>query len=313
MAEAIEQFLNSSLPDTIKTTDILQLWNVMSKKGDLMYHPRKPNPQSRVYPKLASRFPQHFPQNPQPFTFTLMMAIYFVLKLVDPQLPEYDFFEPICLVGSWSDELKQQNVIKAELRNILKWHFPPVGCAENYFHDEVKHLRIPLPKEPTRWTQKLLILYEQNTIFSEHLMFDKKDALYTDDERIKFTFKEPLKTIIINHFKKKDKNYEYEATTSNILLELFLRFVREEPKTLDKQNPNFIICSEGTILKNVFDTAKLVHVGEILYYLWQEIELQFPPDTSPLQQKLLRAAKNAHPAFAAKMVNIKQNKKTNFF
>ena len=285
----------------------------MSKKGDLMYHPRKPNPQSGVYKKLASNFPQHFPQNPQPYTFTLMMIIYFVLKLIDPQLPEYDFFEPICLVGSWSEELKQQNVIKAELRNILKWHFPPVGCAENKIYDEVKYLRIPLPKEPTRWTQKLLMLYEQNEIFSEHLMFDKKDALYNDECKIKFTFKEPLKSIIIKHFERKDKNYNYHTSTSNILLDLFLKFVREEPKTLDHQNPNFIICSEGTILQNVFGTAQLVHVGEILYYLWHEIELEFPPDSSPLQKQILNAAKNAHPAFAAKMVHIKQNKKTNFF
>jgi hypothetical protein len=313
MADAIEQFLNSSLPDTIETKDILSLWNTMSKKGDLMYHPRKPNPQSKLYTKLTNNFPQHFPTDPQPFTFTLMMIIYFVLKLINPQLPEYDFFEPICLVGSWAEELKQNYVIKAELRNLLKWHFQPVGCTEHSLFDEVKHMRIPLPKEPTRWTTKILKTYEQNEKFNEYLMFDKKDIVYADDKRVTFTFKEPLKSIITNHFKRKDKNFIFKTTTSGNLLELFLRFLKEEPKTLNKQNPNFIICSEGTLLNNVFKPAKFVHMGEVLMALWQEIELQFPSDYPPHKKLILTAAKNEHPAFVANMVNKKRNKKTNFF
>lgn len=278
--------------------EVVYLWNLSTHNGLHDTHPRKPRPGSLVYPKLVAIFPHTFPSDPSSLTFTLIMIYYYILKSLNPEFPEYNLFDPICLVGLWSNELKQNYATAVELRNLVKFHFPPVGRSESSIRDCFSHFRIPSLAESSRWTKHVVLQYEGNKTLYDFLLFTKRDTIYLPYSAT-FTYKEPLKTKIITHFKKKDKNFKFNPSNSEALLDLFLQFVREETNCLEPLNKNFLLCNEGSFLQDTFEHRTLIHIGQILQALWMELELVLPPNMPNSKKEILLGAKENHLAIIA--------------
>jgi len=209
-------------------------------------------------------------------------------------------FEPINLVGLWSDELKQNYATCLELRNLLKIQFPPIDRSEASLRDCFCFYRIPSLAESSRWTKAIVLQHQGNKKLYDFFLFTKHNIIYNSDN-VAFTYKEPLKSKILTHFQQKDKNFKFTPTNSEDLLVLFLKSVREERRCLEPLNHNFLICNEGSFLQNTFEHRSFVHVGQILQALWMEIDLVFPPHVPDRTKQILTDAKNRHLAFMERL------------
>lgn len=287
-------------------SEIVMAWSAIAKNGDHDTHPRRPKPGSKVYTKLVQIYPTIFPSDPLSFPFiTLFMVFYHVLKHIDPDFPDYKLFDPINLVNcGWSDALKQNYATCLELRNLLKFHFPPIERTEASIRDTFCHYRIPALADSSKWTKSIVLQFAGNKKLYDHFLFTKLNIIYAPD-KVAFTFKEPLKTKVINHFQQKDRNFKFTPTNSEALLDLFLKFVQEEKRCLEPLNHNFLLCNEGSFLQNTFEHRSLIHVGQILQSLWMEMDLVFPPHVKDVYRQILIDTKNRHLAFIEFLNNQK--------
>jgi len=297
---------NADTPFDPQSPDHPAPWGAQFKPNDVFLHPRKPNPRSTLFPTLITIHPELKDVD----HVNLAIMVYFVIIQINPDFPAYHFYEPIKIPPIFQNDLKQRFVTLPELIQLLKWHFLPVGVPEHSLFHRIAYCKIPHASDPTKWTRKGVLAFPINEKVLEYRLFHTKGDVFL---HAKFSFKEPLHTVIFNHFKNKDKNFSLSYTKSANLLELFLRYVRENPQSRDSLNPNFLICLPGSPLAGTFGGLELIHIGEILKFLWDQLDIHFPTPLSPTMEAVMIETKNRYLHIIDDIKKLEAQKPSKFF